>query len=74
MSRVLVFAPWIDGDVALWNSRWIARQTTQRLVSPRVIEDHEALRNTLLENTGESEYLGLHCLAEALVDRMVTSR
>ena len=40
----------------------------------RASEVADEIVGWLLENTAEGEHLGLHVLAETLVDRMVTSR
>ncbi len=58
-SRVLIFAPYVDGDAALWNSRWIARETARNIPDSLVIEGCDAIRTSLESAFAASEYAGV---------------
>jgi hypothetical protein len=48
MAGLLVFAPWVEGDAALWNSHWIAQETARAALVPvTVLERDAAVREHL---------------------------
>ena len=48
MTRFVVFAPFLQGDLALENSRWVAEQNATRLgESAVVLYDADAVRARL---------------------------
>lgn len=56
---VLIFAPFVDSDAALWNSRWVARETATAISNSHVLEGAAAVRNNLESQLAANSYIGL---------------
>lgn len=59
IPSVLIFAPYVDGDSALWNSRWVARESAGAIPDAHLLEGSSAIRDNLESHLGANSYVGV---------------